>query len=397
MAKVVPLPTPAEEPEEQECPKCPPVGSPAWMATFADIATLLMAFFVLILSFAEFNSPRFKMIAGSLKKSFGVQREIPVTEQPKGTTVLSLNFSPSPSPSVTKELTQETEDREKPEIDTETADGAGDEAQQMLAEALEKALASGQVTVEVQNGEVVMNFDQPVTDPQQFAQQLLEAAQAVDQARQQDQDVDDIKMSGLADDLETLAQMAVAMAEGEDTQDTNATDQPETGGQTPDAGQGAEADLRSAEVKSAIADARLRVALRQEVAEGLVTIEERDDKIFVTVGAGGAFPSGKADLTDQARDVIEKITLSAVSSTANITVTGHTDNVPLEGGPYTDNWGLAAARASSVVREIGASGLIDPARLRAVSLGESAPVDSNDTEAGRERNRRIEIEIDYAD
>ena len=46
-----------EEKEEEECPKCPPVGAPAWMATFADMATLLMAFFVLILSFAEFNVP----------------------------------------------------------------------------------------------------------------------------------------------------------------------------------------------------------------------------------------------------------------------------------------------------------------------------------------------------
>ena len=47
-----------EEQEEEECPKCPPAGAPAWMATFADMATLLMAFFVLILSFAEFNVPK---------------------------------------------------------------------------------------------------------------------------------------------------------------------------------------------------------------------------------------------------------------------------------------------------------------------------------------------------
>jgi chemotaxis protein MotB len=59
-----------EEKEEEECPKCPPVGAPAWMATFADMATLLMAFFVLILSFAEFNVPKFKQISGSLKKCF---------------------------------------------------------------------------------------------------------------------------------------------------------------------------------------------------------------------------------------------------------------------------------------------------------------------------------------
>ena len=53
------------------------------MATFADMATLLMAFFVLILSFAEFNVPKFKQISGSLKNAFGIQRVIPVVEQPE--------------------------------------------------------------------------------------------------------------------------------------------------------------------------------------------------------------------------------------------------------------------------------------------------------------------------
>jgi chemotaxis protein MotB len=46
-----------DEQDAEDCPKCPPQGAPAWMATFADMATLLMAFFVLILSFAEFNVP----------------------------------------------------------------------------------------------------------------------------------------------------------------------------------------------------------------------------------------------------------------------------------------------------------------------------------------------------
>ena len=103
------------EEQEEECPKCPPQGAPAWMATFADMATLLMAFFVLILSFAEFNVPKFKQISGSLKNAFGIQRVIPVVEQPKGTTILSLNFSPSPSPSVTENVTQQTTLEEKPE------------------------------------------------------------------------------------------------------------------------------------------------------------------------------------------------------------------------------------------------------------------------------------------
>ncbi|MEN9794194.1 MAG: hypothetical protein RJA17_734, partial [Pseudomonadota bacterium] len=84
-------PPAAEAPEEkkcEECPDCPPVGAPAWMATFADMATLLMAFFVLILSFAEMNVPKFKQISGSLKNSFGVQRLIPTVEPPKATSLI---------------------------------------------------------------------------------------------------------------------------------------------------------------------------------------------------------------------------------------------------------------------------------------------------------------------
>ena len=109
-----------EEQQEQECPKCPPKGAPAWMATFADMATLLMAFFVLILSFAEFNVPKYKQISGSLKESFGVQKVVPVVEQPKGTTVISLTFSPSPTPSVTETLRQQTTELQQPELELQT-------------------------------------------------------------------------------------------------------------------------------------------------------------------------------------------------------------------------------------------------------------------------------------
>ena len=121
-----------EEEEEEECPKCPPAGAPAWMATFADMATLLMAFFVLILSFAEFNVPKFKQISGSLKEAFGVQKVVPVVEQPKGTTVIELNFSPNPEPSLSETLRQQTTELQKPELELKTdtdksPDGEGDD------------------------------------------------------------------------------------------------------------------------------------------------------------------------------------------------------------------------------------------------------------------------------
>ena len=109
-----------EDQDEPDCPKCPPPGAPAWMATFADMATLLMAFFVLILSFAEFNVPKFKQISGSLREAFGVQKVVPVVEQPKGTTVISLNFSPNPTPAVTETLRQQTTELQKPELELQT-------------------------------------------------------------------------------------------------------------------------------------------------------------------------------------------------------------------------------------------------------------------------------------
>ena len=87
-------PPPPKEPKPEECPECPG-GSPAWMATFADMATLLMAFFVLLLSFANVNVPKFQQVSGSLAIAFGVQRIVPKIDIPKGETILSTEFTPS--------------------------------------------------------------------------------------------------------------------------------------------------------------------------------------------------------------------------------------------------------------------------------------------------------------
>ena len=135
---------------EEECPKCPPAGLPAWMGTFADMAILLMCFFVMILSFAEFNVPKFKQITGSLNNAFGIQREIPIVEQPMGTTIISMTFSPSPSPSVTNEMTQQTTQVNQPELElqTKTKDSDdGDGKAQEIMEALEQAIAKGDIPV----------------------------------------------------------------------------------------------------------------------------------------------------------------------------------------------------------------------------------------------------------
>jgi chemotaxis protein MotB len=139
----------------------------------------------------------------------------------------------------------------------------------------------------------------------------------------------------------------------------------------------------------------LTVALQQQIDQGLIEIEQREGSVFISVGAGGAFPSGTADLTYEAQEILERIALTAMSPDSKITVTGHTDDIPISGGRFRDNWDLAAGRASSVVQAIEGTGLISADRLSAVSKGETAPIADNMTADGREENRRIEIEITY--
>lgn len=368
------------EEEQEECPKCPPVGAPAWMATFADMATLLMAFFVLILSFAEFNVPKFKQISGSLRNAFGVQKVVPIVEQPKGTTILSLNFSPSPSKSVTNEMTQQTTQVNQPdlEVQNKTKDGEGDakDSADDVVKALEEAIARGDIEVQTLGDQVVVNFTPTEAEEQDLPQLLQKTLNAVERAKsaagKSDQDV---MFGGLEG---TLAQLAQATAE-----------------LTEQAQEQAENQQKSKDDATKAAD-EIKIALKQQIDQGLVAVEQDEDKVIVTVGAGGAFASGSADLTPEAIAIMQQIAGVNAENDSEITVSGHTDDVPLIfGSRYRDNWDLAAARSASVVQSLSADGVITDERLEAISYGESRPVDSNETAAGRSKNRRIEIEINY--
>jgi len=118
--------------------------------------------------------------------------------------------------------------------------------------------------------------------------------------------------------------------------------------------------------------------------------------VIITVGAGGAFASGSANLTPEAIEIMNRIAEVNAAGNSEIKVSGHTDDVPLIfGSNYRDNWDLAAARSASVVQAFTANGTIAEERLEAISYGESRPVEPNDTAEGRAKNRRIEIEINY--
>ncbi|TCP61399.1 chemotaxis protein MotB [Rhodovulum bhavnagarense] len=397
----VPDPTIEQEPEEER--KCPDPGAPAWMATFADIATLLMAFFVLILSFADFNQPKFKQIAGSLRNSFGVQRDVPVLEQPLGTTSLELTFSPSPTISITEQLRQQTTEVERQQIETRERDGETDsqdiaQLAQELTEAMMDALQSGAVTPEQVENAITLRVDAGLETGRESAPEQ----DATDPAEASEPDEADALREKLAQAIKTAREAPLPSAQsGKEGADPAATRPTDPGTEAREAGKIADSGgllsgERAARRNAQMTELQLRIALREEIDKGLVTVENVKDKVRVTVGAGGAFESGSADLTVEAQDILGRVAYANLDKASRIEVTGHTDDRPLGAGAvFGDNWGLAAARASAVVRVIEASGAVGSDRLRAVSMGQSQPVAENTTPEGRAENRRIEIEIEY--
>lgn len=103
--------------------KCPPRGLPAWMGTFADLMSLLMCFFVLLLSFSEMDVLKFKQIAGSMKFAFGVQNKIEVKDIPKGTSIIAQEFRPGkPDPTPIQVIEQQTTEMTQQTLEFQAGD-----------------------------------------------------------------------------------------------------------------------------------------------------------------------------------------------------------------------------------------------------------------------------------
>lgn len=383
-AKVVPFQPPVadDDDDDNECPKCPPVGAPAWLATFADIATNLMAFFVLILGFAQFDEPSFQKMAGAMRERFGVQ----MVPGKSGESVIDLKPLPNAS------------DGTEPEKGSEQSDDAV--SAEAVAEALKSALENGEIEVQSGDGRVVVNL--PKTAGNEAAEALAKALASAAQTKPQTEPKPDPATEPhQATNPETEGQ---GQQEGQKTE-LAGSDQPVEGdggkatrgqsGSTAGVDAGGDGAGRAMAVRAEVDSLKLQHRLQPEIGEGLVKVEQRDGKVFLTVGAGGSFASGSADLTEEARAIMAEIAQVTEYPGRSITITGHTDNVPISGERYQDNVALAAARASSVMRELIATGTVDPAKVTAVSKGEFAPIADNATAEGRAQNRRIEIEINY--
>ncbi len=105
------------------------------------------------------------------------------------------------------------------------------------------------------------------------------------------------------------------------------------------------------------------------------------------------YDSGSAVLKPEATPLLAKISaLVNVDSSHPISVEGNTDDVPIATGQYPSNWELSAARAAGVARFMAAHG-VTATRLEATGVADQRPIAPNSTEAGRSRNRRVEIAL----
>ena len=123
-----------------------------------------------------------------------------------------------------------------------------------------------------------------------------------------------------------------------------------------------------------------------------LTTEIRDGKVYVSMSDKLMFESGKADVQEKGKKALGILAGVLKKNTDfNISVEGHTDNVPIQTKRYTDNWDLSVDRATAIVRILQGNYEVDPLRLTASGRGEYFPKAPNTTADGRAKNRRTEI------
>jgi chemotaxis protein MotB len=145
--------------EEDGAPPEDEEDDQAWLATFADLMSLLMCFFVLLLSFSEMDVLKYRQIAGSLRMAFGVQKEIRLPEPPKGTSHIQTEYTPGkPIPSPIKVMqVRRNENLERRKI-LERIKKQQDKSYRALTSALRSEIDTNLVDVLRINGEVVVRI-----------------------------------------------------------------------------------------------------------------------------------------------------------------------------------------------------------------------------------------------
>ena len=364
---------PAEPPppkeKQEECPACE-VGAPAWMATFADMATLLMAFFVLILSFASVNVPKFEQVAGSIKLAFGIDRIVPRILMPKAETVLDSTFTLSDAaPTVTPKDTQAVKDptrenvRQMKDFEDALLDTQADYRE--VLEALENEIEQGQVTVRISGDDIIVELVEDASNESESGEESLGKGGRISQ--------------------QTL-DIAQAVSDVQSNIDSDIFVKRQNPGEAAAEGRASEASTKYEAI---------RAELSREIEQGLAEVERDGDSVIIRLGQQDSFSSGSAELQPGFTETLISVG-NAVNNTGGLVrVEGHTDNIPVAFSErFRSNWDLSSARSASVANFLLDNSQLQPGRVTITGLADSKPIADNSTAAGRAQNRRIEVIVD---
>jgi chemotaxis protein MotB len=363
------LPPPKKKPKEKECPECPG-GAPPWMATFADMATLLMAFFVLLLSFASVNVPKFEQVSGSLKVAFGVARVIPKIMLPMGETLLRTEFTPTEAertliPNKSQQVEDETKDNVKQLTKDKDSPFTKEDELAQVMEALEEEIATAMVEVRTEGDNIIVEISSsgdnfPIDDSETgvsnlVPQQVLELAKKVADLKQNITSSIDVKNQ--SQDINNFSKSG--NSEKQDKFD------------------------------------KIRSFLSDEIEQGLVEVELDGEKIILRLGQQDSFDSGKAGIKSSFETTLRKVGAAMNDVGGLVKIEGHTDNVNVGfGSRYKSNWDLSSARSAAVADYILSTTNLEAGNVSVAGFADSKPIASNDNADGRSRNRRIEVIVD---
>ncbi len=144
---------------------------------------------------------------------------------------------------------------------------------------------------------------------------------------------------------------------------------------------------------------RLRRELERELTKEIdrneISLRMEPDGLVISLREVGFFDSGSPRLKQRSLAAFEKVAHVLAERRNLIRIEGHTDNIPIHTQEFASNWELSTARATEVIRMLLVEYRFPPVRLSAAGYGEYHPIASNETEAGRQVNRRVDIVVLY--
>ena len=361
------LPLP-EKQKKADCEPCP-VGAPAYMATFSDMAILLMAFFVLLLSMTEIDLMTWQKITGQIRAAFGTQSINLGFTIPTARSMMVDDFSPNEAArKINLDIRQRMEtDGQLIIRNTETFEEQFDIEREflILQAVLESEITRGEV-------EVKIDGDQLVVEVPEISGSLGDGSNQSDER------------SGVVSQQLINASAKVTQIQSEITRDIKVV---ATNNSFIESNVNRTGDLLN---KLQV----LRENLETEIDNQLLEVEMRDNAILIRVDSDDSFASGSAELRPNFLVLLSEIAQSIAGLTESISIEGHTDNVPISfRESFQSNWDLSAARASSVASALVTEPGLEDIEYEILGFADTVPIASNETSQGRSQNRRIEIKM----